>query len=153
MLARMPELRGVAVTAVWGLAVLGGCAHPAGPAAGAGPVPPTARVEALALGLTEGTEGSRELQACGDFSLTEAQVRAFFAGARTVSMREIHDDDDLGFAPCLVTGRLSWDGQQAGFDINPFLVATLRLQDGATLLLACDGACARRVLGPGAAAD
>jgi hypothetical protein len=140
MLARMTHVRGRA----WSLVVLAGCAHPGVPASG---VPPTARVEALSLGLSEGTEGPRESQACGDFSLTEAQVRAFFSGARTVTPREIHDDDDLGFAPCLVTGTLSWDGQRAAFDINPFLVATLRFQDGATRLLACDGACARAVLG------
>ncbi|NTX55277.1 hypothetical protein [Myxococcus sp. CA039A] len=135
-----------------------GCAHstPTEASSSASPrasttslVPASARIESLGLGLSESTKGRREDQNCADFVLTEPQVRAFFAQSREVTWREIHDSEDLGFAPCLVTGRLVFeDGQQVRFAINPFLVATLSYSDDSTRLLACEGACSQSVLGP-----
>ncbi|MCI0571002.1 MAG: hypothetical protein L0Y66_09630 [Myxococcaceae bacterium] len=104
-------------------------------------------------GLAEGAMGPRSEHACGDFTLNEAQVRAFFANARRVTMRDIHDDDDLGFAPCIVTGWFVWEGQRARFEINPFRVARLSLQDGNVLMLACQGECEQSVLGTEADRD
>jgi hypothetical protein len=111
-------------------------------------LPADARVTEVRPEVRKGYEGDSIVPMCGDFSLTERQVRTFLRHARTITERQLHDHYD--WLPCVVAAKLESSHEAARVEISATLVAYVNLADGRRYVLACDGECEKAVARVGA---
>ncbi len=106
-------------------------------------MPPGARIEHVRARVREGYETDPVAGSCGDFELSEPQLRELLLHARTITRRQLHDDFD--WLPCVVTADVTWGSRKAVAEISATMVGTVVVKDGPDYVLACDPECATRV--------
>lgn len=103
------------------------------------PVPKGAMIHEVATGIIAGYENHPDVLACRGFTLTPEQILALFHHARVVNFHELHYEFD--WAPCIVTGKMSWGKEVVTWQISAMLVAEIHYKDGRKIALGCDEKC------------
>ena len=88
------------------------------------------------IAITErGADANGEF--CRDFSLTPAQVSAFFSRARLVDASALHGSFD--HLPCYIRGTAVWKDQPATWEIRAGGTGMLTVKAGMPRLYGCSG--------------
>ena len=83
---------------------------------------------------SRGADRDNTAEMCADFSLTPAEASRFFAKAKLVDFREIHDR--YSWAPCYVRGTGRVGRQPVSWEVRAAGTASLTYADGRTQWLA-----------------